>query len=295
LTSLAGAVGGDVPDLPSPGEVSGAIGALFGARAAGRGLARLLGPATDEIAEGLRRWTAYRVGNVERVVNNATAKIEEPDQPGQVPPRVAMRILEEGSYSDDEFVVEYLGGVLASSRTPTGRDDRGNSFAALISRMSTYELRTHYVCYTIMRQLLVGRDINLNDINQVQYNRAFIPFSVYIPAMDFGPGESQNELFEHAIYWLVRDSLIEFIGSGSAEVLNSSRSALFAKEPGMVVGLTVLGVALYLWAHGQGGHRIERFLDPGQDWEFQTEVAIPVGSQLISEMARSASESQGSE
>jgi hypothetical protein len=281
--------------VTDPAEVGKVLVTLFGAGAASRGLAKLLGPATGEVAEGLRRWTAYRVGNVERVVNNASAKIQDPDEPGQVPPRVAMRIFEEGSYSDDEFVVEYLGGVLASSRTPLGRDDRGNTFAALVSRMSTYELRTHYVCYTIMRQLLAGQDINLNDVNQVQYTRVFIPFSVYVPAMDFASNERWTELFDHAIYWLDKDSLIEFIAAGSVDGLKSSMSALYAEEPGMVIVLTVPGVALYLWAHGQGGHRVDRFLDPTQEWHFQTEIEIPPGSQLTRNMAPGSSESQASQ
>jgi hypothetical protein len=284
-----------VPDLPSPAEVSGALGALFGARAAGRGLARLLGPATDEVAEALRRRVAYATGNIERVVNNASAKIQDPEQLGQVPPRVAMRILEESSYSDDDFVVEYLGGVLASSRTPVGRDDRGNTFAALVSRMSTYELRTHYVCYTVIRQLLVGRDVNFNDINQAQANKTFIPFRVYTSAMDFIPDEDWQELFTHAISWLDRDDLIDFQSAGSAEHLKESRATPFAREPGIVVVPTVLGVALYLWAHGQGGHSLKRFLDAGQDWEFRTELEIPAGSQLTRNMAPGVSESQGSQ
>jgi hypothetical protein len=34
-------------------------------------LMRVLGPSADEMGEALRRWTSYRVGNVQRIVQAA--------------------------------------------------------------------------------------------------------------------------------------------------------------------------------------------------------------------------------
>jgi hypothetical protein len=275
-------IGGDMSELPSLGQVGGVLASLFGAKAAGRGLTRLLGPATDEVAEALRRWTAYRLGNVARIAENANAKLGGVDEPGQVSPRVAMRIFEEGSFSDDDFVVDYLGGVLASSWSPVGRDDRGNSFASLVARLSTYDLRTHYTFYTIMRNLLMGRDINFYVGTEAVTGRVYIPTSVYDAAMDFGPHEDKDALLGHSISWLERESLLVNTVAGGLELMK--REAPQAKEEGIIIWATGPGIALYLWAHGQGQYPISRFLDPEQSWGFQAGITIPPGSQIVSEM-----------
>lgn len=99
------------------------VGGAAAAYAIMKAASRVLGPASDEVAESFRRWTAVRVGNTSRIVKNAEAKVADPESPGAVPMRVMMQVAEDGSYSDEGVVVEYLGGVLASSRTEEGRDD----------------------------------------------------------------------------------------------------------------------------------------------------------------------------
>ncbi|NTW42262.1 MAG: hypothetical protein HGA44_20705, partial [Cellulomonadaceae bacterium] len=105
-------------------------------------LTRVFGPSADEIGTALARWTAYRVGNVKRIVEGADRK--GGDREGGVSPRVAHRVLEDGSWSDDTVVVDYLSGVLAGSRSLDGRDDRGVVWCTLISGMSALQLRAHY-------------------------------------------------------------------------------------------------------------------------------------------------------
>src|SRR4051794_30772500 len=104
---------------------------------------KLLGPTADYVGEGVRTWTERRVENVQRVFEKAGRKIspEELERPGRVPPRVLKGVLEEGSFWDDELAAEYLGGVLASSRTEASRDDRAASLISLVGRLSTYALR----------------------------------------------------------------------------------------------------------------------------------------------------------
>ena len=98
---------------------------------------KMLGPSADEIGEALRRWTSYRVRNVKRIA--AVADRRAQGREGVVPPRLAHTVLEEGSYCDDELMAEYLGGVLAGGRTPSGRDDRAVTWSKLITSMSTLQ------------------------------------------------------------------------------------------------------------------------------------------------------------
>jgi hypothetical protein len=48
------------------------------------------------------------------------------EQPGSIPARTLQKLLTDGSFVDDEICAEYFGGVLASSRSQTGRDDRAH-------------------------------------------------------------------------------------------------------------------------------------------------------------------------
>jgi hypothetical protein len=75
---------------------------------------------------------------------------------------------------------EYFGGVLASSRTEVGRDDRGAAFVALIGRLSSYQIRSHYFFYT------------------------FVPMQSYASAMEFGEDENFDVLLSHVLFGLSR-------------------------------------------------------------------------------------------
>jgi hypothetical protein len=259
--------------------VSAALGAGYVAKRMLDGLGRVLGPSADEVAETLRRYTAKRLENVGRVVANADAKSSGD---GIVPERVAFRVLDEGSYSDDQLVVEYLGGVLASSRTPVGRDDRGNTLTALVSRLSTYHLRTHYIFYTVAQRLLHGRTVNLQDVNEVQGSaRVFTPFDVYIPAMEFDETEDGEAILTNSLYALDRERLIDFTASGPVENLRRFDQRIPA--PGIVYSLTMQGVELFMWATGRGqGHVAAEYLtcDP-----FPINgITVADGAQLMHEL-----------
>ena len=108
-------------------------------------LIRVFGPTADAIGEALGRYTTYRLRNVGRIVERADEK--SGGKRGAANPRVAHILLEDGSYCDDEVMVDYLGGVLAASRTPTGRDDRAASWSNLITSLSSLQIRAHYLLY----------------------------------------------------------------------------------------------------------------------------------------------------
>jgi len=109
-------------------------------------LQKLLGPTAEYLGDGLRYLTRRRIENIGRIFQKAGAKLgDRIEAPGEVPPRVLKTVLNEGSYCDDELAAEYFGGVLASSRTDTGRDDRGARIGKLLDGLSTYQIRAHYL------------------------------------------------------------------------------------------------------------------------------------------------------
>jgi hypothetical protein len=79
---------------------------------------KMLGPSADYIGEALAQYTEKAHKNLGRVVANAVGKARDRlDEEGSVPPRVLMEVANQGLYAEDPVTVDYLGGVLASSRT----------------------------------------------------------------------------------------------------------------------------------------------------------------------------------
>jgi hypothetical protein len=95
---------------------------------------------------------------------------------GTVPSKVLKGILEEGAWCEEELQVEYFGGVLASSRSGISRDDRGATFNSIISRLSTYQLRTHYLFYHSTKKHFDGQLMNIgssSDRTKMRYSSQY--------------------------------------------------------------------------------------------------------------------------
>jgi len=252
------------------------------------GLGRLLGPAGSEAGRALQRFTEVRLRNVGRVIENAERKTEaQHGADGAVPLSVALRVVDEGGYAEDAMVVEYLGGVLASARTPRGRDDRGSTFLALISRLSTYHLRTHYVFYTEIRRLLQGQNIHLGDLDEIHdHGRVFVPHSVHQAALDFDDTEDADAILDHTMWWLDREQLLGWNPGGSVEYLSTRPELASYTFPaaGTIAWPTVPGAELYLWALGQGQHGLHTFLNPTHLDPPLPGIHIPSGSHRLADL-----------
>lgn len=118
---------------------------------------------------GGSRWATAlenRHSDVRRVAELADARGRGA---GAIPARVAESVLQSAQFAKSEFVAEYLSGILASSRTPDGHDDRGISWTRLISQLSSDQVRMHYVLYTAAR-LAIAENITGNRLGYVSCN-----------------------------------------------------------------------------------------------------------------------------
>jgi hypothetical protein len=141
-------------------KVMGSAGAE-GEKAAGNLLTRLLGPAVDELGQALARSVEYRTRNFGRIAQRTDAK-SGGSRAGIVNARVAFVMLEDGALCDDELMAEYLGGVLAGSRTPSGKDDRAVAWIKILAGLSASQVRAHYLLYREWAARLHGRtDLDL--------------------------------------------------------------------------------------------------------------------------------------
>jgi hypothetical protein len=241
---------------------------------------KILGPTADYVGEGLQSWTERRVENVQRIFRHAERMLgpEQLERPGAVPPRVLRGILEEGSFQDDELGAEYLGGVLASSRTETPRDDRAATLIALVGRLSTYGLRLHYAMYAGARPALIGTETNLgNEIERATGAIFFMPFETFVRSMDFSEAEDESidGILSHAFNALLREQLIDKLHSfGGADHLRKSHGNRAFTSGGLVYVLSPLGIELFCSAHGHRGSPLRDFTDPNIEFELEQRVDI---------------------
>jgi hypothetical protein len=265
-------------------EIGSALAILASASVTKPMLERLLGPTFDYLGDGLRDLTEKRARNIGNIVMKAIQKTEELGAEGEVPPRVIKNVFDDGSFSDDQIVAEYLGGVLASSKSPGGRDDRGVALSDLVNRLSAYTLRTHYILYLAARKTTppiatrwkaAGRELNIGNSSEVRMAATFVSFEAYNKAMAFEPFEDSMGATMHAYYTLLKEQLITDWSAGDVEHLKTEYNNV--TEPGIVFLPSVPGIELFLWAHGKGRKPTSAFFDPDEHFEVDPSLDIDSG------------------
>ncbi len=244
------------------------------------GINKLLGPTADYLGVSLKDFVQKRADNIGRIFFNAEKKLgNKINEKGQVSPKVLKSIIDEGSYCDDALAVEYFGGVLASSRTESGRDDRGARIGKILDNMTIYQIRTHYIIYTIIRKLFKDSKylFNKNDRHKMEI---FIPLSIYVNAMQFDNNEHEQltPILNNTLFGLNKDSLVETFYYGPIDYIQ--QNYVEAKEGGIVVAPSALGAELYLWGYGFGDKELSFIL---QDANFEDieDIEINIDDILI--------------
>ena len=250
----------------------GIFAALGGAALVGK----LLGPTAEYLGENLKELVKKRQENTARIFRNAGKKLgDKIEEEGSVPSRVLKEVLGEGSFAEDDVVGEYFGGVLASSRTPEGRDDRGVTISKLVSRLSSYQLRAHYVFYEAIRQCNRSKDINLHAGGELFKAQTYIPYATFLVAMEFRKEEASQffSLLAHIISGLYKERLIHTYRYGESDHL-----LVPDVQPGIVVQPSVLGTELFLWAHGKGHVEINDLFDVQIEDDIRLDINFDISS-----------------
>jgi hypothetical protein len=241
-------------------------------------LSKLLGPTAQYLGGKSKELTEKMVVNLEQVFQDFAKKVgEKINERGEVPPRVLKGIVSEGAFCEDRIAAGYLGGVLASSRSDAVRDDRGVVMNALISRLSVYQLRTHYIIYHAIKDLLDGTGVDLNKDYHHQ-TTVMMPYLTYVVAMGFHNNEMSeeqpfsddamhaiNSIFEHTFFGLHKEALI-----GSFEYH-------YGEDAGFTFSPSHLGVELFMWAYGYGAEPTYRFLNSSLKFEQNDDVMLIPG------------------
>lgn len=237
-------------------DVQTTIGAGFALLSAKELLLKILGPSCDSAGRGLQQFFENSTEVIKSIVSRTNKKLgNKIDIPGSVPFRVWKEILEAGSLSTEGLLVEYYSGLLASSRTESGRDDRVLPLLSLLKSMSTYQVRMHYIFYYLLHCAFLGKEINVMDSKQAQQALVFIPFCDLEKSMNFDSRENAYSLASQAIYWLVDSGLLSKNTSlGDREFLTRQHYSLIVNQNGVIVGPSPKGAELFLAIHNLNNH-----------------------------------------
>lgn len=242
-------------------------------------LLKIAGPTADYIGQGFKSYTQKGCENFGKIVlktaNKLGDKIDNLEE--GIPPRIFKDIIEEGVYCEDNIVADYYAGILAGSRGNNLNDDRGKPFLSLLKSLSTMQIKSHYIFYHIIKELFNGSDLNLLEVSNLSKLEFYIPDYVYHNAMSFGDVKFyQNNIIAPPIWDLANKHLITFYASGKEEHLNQylHKHNNNFPAPGFILGPTVLGIELFLWAYGKRELIVNDFLKFENIFELDKEIQI---------------------
>jgi len=141
---------------------------------AGAFLGRILLPAAEEFGLYLRDGVAaWRGKNSVSILGKAERMLDgHPSDNLHAHPRLVMRVLESGSWTDDDSLQEMWAGLLASSCSIDGRDESNLIFINLLSQLTSSEVRVlNFACKTATARLTpagwLDTDVNMRRVEEL--------------------------------------------------------------------------------------------------------------------------------
>lgn len=228
--------------------VTGAVvaaGKLVKAADESKLLERLVGPLFEAI--GLEWADGYRRRNAEKVARKAARQVgdEQLALPGGVHPRVAHRILDDGSFVHEDVMQEYLAGLLAGSRTETGDDDRAAYYVDLVASMPASQVRLHHAIYGALATVHTDGE-GFGYAAVLQRNAVSTPLEAAAAVVGVPAGLSEADAVGECLLGLHREGLIRTYGVSTEANLGLGRDD--SEQICMAVP-SHAGCYLALWAH----------------------------------------------
>lgn len=261
-------------------DIGTGIALLASAPAAKELFVKLLGPSAEYLGEGVKSWTEKRVENVRRIFQIGVDRLgDKIDQPGSIPPKILRGIVNEGSFCEDQLTAEYFGGILAASRSGFNRDDRGITFISLLSRLSTYQIRAHYIFYQIVKMVFDGEQLHLTIPEDRNKAQIYIPLQVLVEGLEIKDDEGTNfgSILDHLMFGLAKEELIVPGDFKYGSIKTMKKFFPAASDNGVIFKPAVLGVELFLWGHGFSDLNIHEFLNIENRFDVSQGVSIASG------------------
>lgn len=241
-------------------------------------LVKILGPSADYVGGEVKNFVQKCNVNLDNIFIRAQKKLgNRIEEEGQVSPRVLKHVIDEGRFCEDSIVADYYGGIIASSKSEIERDDRGVAVLAVIKSLSVYQLRLHYLFYSLVYNMWKGKGKNLG--TERSEMSIYIPISVYLSAMSFSDAEDTESILSHSVEGLVRSGLVDGnFRYGAQEFMAEWFPS--ATQSGIIMAPSVFGAEVFMWGQGikgASGHEVvqdDLVLAP-------PEILIVAGSEIV--------------
>lgn len=237
-------------------------GAAVAAYLSKDGVSKLLGPTADYLGGELKELVEKSQHNIVSVFKRAERKCgPKLETEGVVNPRVMKHVYDEARFCENELLAEYFGGVLASARTDDGRDDRGVYYSQIVQSLSVYQLQMHYFFYYLIWLNAKGKQLDLNGYIGRQTLTIVVPVVCYEATFAVTDRVNEMSVITHSLSGLARADLIEqsFQFSSPEEL---KKSGVEVEQHSFLIGPTITGLELFVWAHGRGEKGTNEFLSP---------------------------------
>ena len=248
-------------------------------------MGKILGPTADYLGAEMKGLIHKCNVNLDTIFSKAIDKLEgRADELGAVNARVLKNIIDEGRFCEDEITAEYFAGVVASSKTVDGRDDRGIPILAKIKQMSSYQIRFHYLTYYLTASFYYRGQLNIGVHGDRLKMPIYIPNVVIEAALGTTDSRMMRDLVPHCASGLYGLGLLNYCHYGHTDDLREEYVG--ATDPGVIIEPNLRGAELFMWAHGikgATGHEILKLKDLKQ----LTEIIIVPGSVAIKDELRS--------
>ncbi|WP_137845179.1 hypothetical protein [Microbacterium sp. 2FI] len=226
-----------------------------GAKSLGAVVDKLLGPTAEVMGHELVDWYT-RKRNIAKVAERA-AERSNLERAGAIPARVAAEVFDKAQWADDEFVAEYLSGVLASARTTDGLNDSGVSWTALVGRLSADQLALHWSIYTGVQRRHRGGDSE--QFWTMIRKQVVVDYPTLFSTLGWPIDDDATAMHRvmDAAYGLRREGLLNDLTHGPGDYLQNeiswTKGHRFDSDRGyLTFKVTADGVGLLLHAIGEG-------------------------------------------
>lgn len=132
----------------------------------GRFLGKLCMPAAEEFGFLLRdKVAAYRLDNLQKIVDKAQSKIEHQKIPitGNVSPRLLKEVIEESSWANDDTLQDMWAGLIAESAGHAQSNDDTLTYIAELKVLTAFQARLLNAVYSDPRCCSIKPPIRLNE------------------------------------------------------------------------------------------------------------------------------------
>lgn len=240
---------------------------------------KVVGPTLEMYGKKLADLNERQLNRLGKIINNA---VKKSDSNGVVPERVMNKALLEAVSSDNPLIIEYWGGVLASSMSESEVDDRGTYWASEVATLSTFQLRLHYIVYFSLSRLLKNDlPVSLGLESDRSKLKVYISASELVSAMSV---DDSKGVINHAINGLKNRGLLDDEwGFGSIEYLKSRQKKNFSEE-GLFVTPSAAGFELFLWVMGHGKEDLGFFFNSSSKFLKISSVKLSDKAKLLKNM-----------